>query len=340
MLEKLKQAAMHINEMNLRAREEAGRVRNSNTIISNSLEKDLIKEIKPVENNFSVCAVDGGLLSQEMHGVDLIIGRAAAVNFKYSNSKLKTCEYYPDPFPEPSYSVETGLDEHESNCKKSLFRLELEIKAAIESMEKFQPEILLLDGSLMPLTSDKPAEDSILFESYKEIINLYKKLYSESEKRKCLLCGIIKDSRGKRFMDSIKSLTTHRTADTVFLNHLLNEKERTFTIKYTEHKNKHLIARDLGEWADKTYLFYMKPVKNDRPLRVEFLSSVLSFDEIASKIYSLSSINKSYGYPSSLIEADLRAAMDPNEMERMQKMLQMLSSNDFVPLRRNSRPFR
>jgi len=340
MLEQLKHAATHIAEISKRTREEAEKLRNSGFVLKNGLEKNLINLVEESIIEGKICAVDGGLLFQEMHGVDLIIGRAAGVVFEYSNSKLIKSEYYPRAFPTPEYKVEVGLDEQEGNAFKSLFRLNLEIENAINCLEKYSPKILMLDGSLVPLTQDKPQKESDLYPQYLKLIQNYKKLYSLSEKNNCLLLGVIKDSRGRRFMDELKTVTEYKSADTVFLNYLLREKERTCTIKYSTDPRKHIILNDLEEWGEKINLFYIKAVKNDRPMRVEFLSSTHSYKEIASLIYSLSKINESYAYPAILIEADLRAMIDEKEMERMQKTLQMLSFDGVQPLRRNSRPFR
>ncbi len=340
MLEQLKSAADHIFQISSKTKNEALKVRNSNFNSKEALEKNIVNKIEGKLVQGKICAVDGGLLAQEMHGVDLIIGRGAAVLFEYKDTKLENVEYHPNPFPAPEYIVEVGLDESEANCLKSLFRLRIELETAVNAIEKFNPKILFLDGSLIPLSQDRPSEGSEVFAHYAKVISLYKKLYSLCNEKNCLLIGISKDSRGKRFMSSIKEITNMRSSDTVFLNHLLEEKERTYVLRMSNHPKKHPVLRDLGEWSEKLNLFYIKPVVGDRPFRVEFLSSNDSYDEIASIVYSLSCINRSYAYPAILIEADLRAMLDPKEMERMQKTLQTFSSKEVLPLRRNSRPFR
>jgi hypothetical protein len=79
------------------------------------------------------------------------------------------------------------------------------------------------------------------------------------------------------------------------------------------------------------YFFYMRPLGDDTPIRVEFLTK--EFDRVATIVQSLSKISRSYAYPAVLIEADLRAALNPIEMEKLDKL-------NLRPLRRNSRPFR
>ncbi|MDD5337237.1 MAG: DNA double-strand break repair nuclease NurA, partial [Candidatus ainarchaeum sp.] len=279
-----------------------------------------------------------GLLAQEMHGTDLVIARATAALFEYKNSGLISHEYLPNAFPEPDYEIKLGLDEREVMAFRSLFRVRKEIECAIDAIEKKNPKFMLMDGSLAPLPSDRPPDDSDIAYEYHNLIRLYRKLFESAKERKCEMVGVIKDSRAKRFVDIVRSEVDVRSSDSVFLSHLLREGERTFAFKYTADVKKHSILRDFGEFGAALNVMYLKPVEGDRPLRVEFFSP--DFSGIASLVYSLSRINRSYAYPAVLIEADLRAALDPLELERAQKSLAMQSGFGMMPLRRNSRPFR
>lgn len=355
MFDKLEAAASHISEIQRNVRESAVALRNSKPVFEEALEKELVVPVVPTSINGNICAVDGGLLAQEMYGIDLLVGRAVSINFSYSDSKLVTSDYFPNSFPEPSYEVKMGLDEHEIMLYRTLFRLDLEISSAISAVEKFHPRAVILDGSIVPLATDKPSENGNheVFEKYQEVIGKYGMLYNlcKSGANGTLLLGITKDSRGRRFMDIAGKEAGGRWPDSVFLNHFLKEKERTFAMKYSANPSKHAVLRDLKDYADSICLFYLKCFNEDRPMRVEFLGGTsmdansgasdraIKFNEIASIAYSLSAINKSYAYPAVLIEADLRAALDPIEMERALKTLSSLSEH-VQPLKRNSRPFR
>ena len=342
MIDRMRAAASHINEMHTRMIDSAQALRSSssNSVFSEAKEQQLTIPVSSGKLDCRVCAVDGGLLAQEMHGIDLLIGRAVTVGFTYTNSVLSKSACFPSAFPEPDYDVKIGLDEHEIQLYRTLFRLDLEISAAISALENLKPDVLLLDGSIVPLSTDRPAEDNELFGFYTGLISKYAQLYNLCKKNGTLLTGITKDSRGRRFMDIVKDKVPHRWSDTSFLNHVLKEKERTFAMKYSGSPSKHAVLKDLEGYADSICIFYLKCSSEDRPMRVEFLNSDKhSVSEIASLVYTLSAINKSYAYPAVLIEADLRAAMDPLEMERAQKSLMSLS-NFVQPLRRNSRPFR
>jgi len=343
MFEQLKKAAIEISNANSKTKEVANIVRKSNLQIDDSVEEGIIHKIKEVavKLNGNIGAVDSGLLAEEMYGVDLIVCRGAGVLFKYNNGRLKDTVYYPEPFPKPKYKVKIGLDEQEINIFRSLFRLKNEIDVAINLVDKFNPNLIFMDGSLVPLSQDKPPSDSELFNDYIEVIESYKKLYALCDEKNCLLVGIIKDSRGRRVLDSLSEVKDLHTSDRVFLNYLLNENERTSVLTLFGKTKRNPIMRDFGKWVNKLKLFYLKSVKNDGAMRVEFLSnSKYNFDEIASIIHSLSAINQNYAYPAILIEVDLRAMLDPKEIERMKKTLQMFSSNEIIPLKRNRRPFR
>ena len=338
MLEELKKAAAHISEIEGSRRGDALSVRSQNIELKDLLEPSMHILLSPQEIRGKVSAVDGGILSYEMHGADMLIGRAVSSTFVYEQGRLVSSSYFPRSFPQPEYDIRTGLDEREVLWHKSLFRLLLEIKNALKTAEKEKPDYLLMDGSLVPLMSDKPSEDSQLFETYFELIAKYQQLFSFCTENGIRLVGVVKDSRGKRFMEMLSGKVSQRCADTVFLHHLLKEGERTSAFRYSSKPSQHAVLRDIGPWAEKLCVSYIKPVVGDRPLRIEYLQG--AHDEICGFISSLSKINRTYAYPAVLIDADLRAAMDPIELERAKRTLSLFTGPELFFLRRNSRPFR
>ena len=243
------------------------------------------------------------------------------------------------------------MDTHEFNRFKSLFRLKKEIGTALEACEKFSPDYFLLDGSIVPQISDKPAPgEEEPRKLYDEIISLYSRLYTLCDSKGIKLVGVIKDSRGRRFIEMMEKMlvegereTLRRSNDTSLLSFMLKEGERTASFTYSTSAKEHVVLKDLKDWGSRIGVFYVKPVTDDRPLRVEFLlSPKTETGEIASTICALSQINKKYAYPAALIEADLRAAMDPNELDRAYKDLFVRTGlrSAMMKLRRDSRPFR
>jgi hypothetical protein len=280
-----------------------------------------------IKLDLSVASTDGGVISSRMHGVDMVLFRSVGVCFTYLNSSLASFSYFPEKYPPSQLECATSLDEHEALVFKSLLRLKSELSIAIETIERFLPHVFLFDGSLLPLPNDRPNKESKIYPLYLEVISLYSKLFSLSTEKKCLLCGVIKDSRSNRLAKS----HSIDSSDTVLCNFLLQEGERTADLSYGE-------ADKQIEGYQNVRFFYIKPSKNDLPLRIEYLSSEeITIETVSSLLYSLSSINDSFGYPAILVEAEMCAAMDGKEMEHI---LQSLRSNEISDLRRNSRPFR
>ncbi|MCI0503900.1 DNA double-strand break repair nuclease NurA [Candidatus Micrarchaeota archaeon] len=279
--------------------------------------------------SLSVCAVDGGLLAGRMHGADIVVARAVAAHFVYECSKIKSNAYLPSKSPKPALDIRNSLEEHEALVFRSLIRLRHELACAIEALDKFRPRLLLMDGSLLPLPGDRPPEGSGLRPLYDEVLSLYGKLYSGCGDRGCMLCGVVKDSRSRKLAKELGA----SCSDTLLCGYLLEEGERTREMGYFEGKAPNA---EVGALGGRIRVFYLKPSKNDLPLRIELLDS--GVDEAASAICSLSAISDNFAYPAILIEADMCAALDSAELESIEASLSAQSG--LRPLRRNSRPFR
>ncbi|MEM3030922.1 MAG: DNA double-strand break repair nuclease NurA [Candidatus Micrarchaeia archaeon] len=313
-------------------------------LLPEALERGLIRRVEYAPPAGRIAAVDGGLVAQEFHGLDLVLSRAAAVLFEYEDGMLAKHAYHPAAFPEPDADALGALDTHDFNLHKSLFRLKKELACASEAIAKWSPHALLLDGSLVPQLSDRPGEESELKELYREVIAAYTSLYALSVSAGCLLIGVVKDSRGKRFVELLAKALGEPVAsnDTPFLHFLLEKGERTPALPLSSATAQHSILKDFGTWGGRIAVLYLKPGKEDRPLRVEFIWGAAQPDAVAALVHSLACINEKYAYPAVLIEADLRAALDRTELERIYRELVLTAglSASALRLRRDSRPFR
>jgi len=340
MINDLGPLAQRIRESQSQIAENAQAIRKAEPSIKESEDKTLIVPVKSGQPDFSVCAVDGGLLADRLFGADILVGRSVAVSFSYSGGKLGSALHFPSRFPETVVDFRTGLDEYDAMVWKSLFRLKGELGAALDALKQFKPDYLFLDGSIVLLGSDRPSEHSALHLDYTALLKLYKSLYSGCEELGCQLVGVIKDSRGKRLVECLQDQLIVDVPDTMLADALLKEGERTCAIRYTSEAQKHPVLSSLGESAEKVKLFYLKPSDSDSPLRIEFLQSKKSADEIACIVHSLCSISKAFAYPAVLIEADMCAALEPLEMDKIKRSLFMLTGGASRPLRRAERPFR
>jgi len=333
------------NQSNLK--KTAQKIRNSQIKSQEFIEGNLIHKINSIKVNGTFCAIDGSIACEEFHGPDVALSRSMCSCFQYEDSELKSTNYFPNIRPHLQIDAHSSFGQFEKMRFITLIRLKSELQCAINSVEKFHPNFLLLDGSIAPLTDDKPPADSALLPLYNQLIEIYKTLYSLCQKNNCALIGITKDSRAQRLTEILKSTDSNlkeslNCYDTVFLDHLLEKGERTTALRYSSSPQKNPVFKDLGEFSQKIHAFYLKPVKNDRPLRVEFLSDSNSFSDIASIISNLSALNSNYAYPAILIDVDLRVALEPNEVEGALQTLfiKIGYKQPILKLRRNNRPFR
>ena len=289
----------------------------------------LVVSSRKVPLDMTVAAVDGGLLSQRMHGTDIVLVRTVGVRFVYSGSRLSSHSYFPSRSPEPELEMRDSLDEHEALVFRSLIRLNRELRCALSMLEE-KTGALLIDGSLLPLPSDRPGADSPLSGLYHETLSLYSSLHSRSSEGGCLLLGVIKDTRSKKLSKSLDA----GCSDSIFCDYLLSEGQRTRDFPYSEEKT----TSDFPALAQKVRVFYIKPSASDLPLRIETLDSAGGIERAASVVHSLCAISEHFAYPAALIEADMRAALDSAHLDSVESSLIRLSG--MRPLRRNSRPFR
>lgn len=297
------------------------------------LEAYLVYQVKPDPLlNKRIIGIDGGLAQRACHGIDLILTRAVAAIFDY-NKKLAKVTYYPSPLVIPKLVIITDpYSDEELRASSSLIRQKTEIDLAISSFKKFSPDMLLLDGPVLPHAAGQSG-------ACQELINSFEELYALASGR---FAGCIEDSRSRKFCDiiartilsKIKNPTAARlqkilagTRDTNLLYHVLGLGERT------------CIFRQHGE----IFSFYLKTAEFDRPVRIDFYCErdiTKTADRIAAIVLA-TSCHSSYGFPAPLIEADLRAKLAEHELSSLHEQLvdHVGVKPSLLKLRRESRPF-
>ena len=138
--------------------------------------------------------------------------------------------------------------------------------------------------------------------------------------------------------------TVIKKFDASLLDYYLTQSERTFAFPYTNNVTNHAILKDYSqEWAKSIFVFYLKCSLFDKPLRVEFVSKssedfLNKVNEIAKVVFTLSSLHKEYSFPSVLIEADLRAGLNEQEISVVyDRLVDKLGGK--IRMRRTNRPF-
>ncbi|MFX1298643.1 MAG: DNA double-strand break repair nuclease NurA, partial [Promethearchaeota archaeon] len=145
-------------------------------IYQDIIESEFIYEVKPIDlYGMQVIGIDGSIVAKSLHGVNLILTRAVAVLFKFGKEK-PIAQYFPNIAPTPNLIYNFDLfSSPEMDILNSLERLQEEIQLAIEVTNR-NPDVILLDGSILPLILDKPPSSSSLSQKYFQIIELYENL--------------------------------------------------------------------------------------------------------------------------------------------------------------------
>jgi len=323
------------------------------TISPNKVETIVLKMKKSIPVGI-IAGVDSGFVSKKLSFLDLVLVRSVGAIFYYENGVLSKADYYPNAFsfPEPLL-LKSGLEKDEEQQSVSLERLKAEVGTSIKIIEKYKPNYIFVDGSIVPQYQDKPRKDSKINSDYTSIIHLFEKFYETAEKNNCTIISCVEDSRGTRFKQILQEEILPGTSfpqdlladsfDAALLDYLLLKGERTFCFTYTKKTESHAILKDLKEkWGKNINVFYLKASDFDKPLRVEFIASEKTkekADEISGIVYALSSLHREYSYPSVLIEADLRASLNEQDISVVyDKLIDKLGPK--IKMRRNSRPFK
>ncbi len=326
-----------------------------------------IKVEKTPISDSRVMGVDGGVLSRRLHGLDLVLVRAVAAIFDHKDGELSNAEYYPSEMPTPRLmSIDEPLDSRELELLIGMQRQLTELQLAIEALKAYEVDAALLDGSVVPQYVDRFPHTPKVLKLYQKLIKTFIELYEVCARRKIPLAGAVKDSRSARFIDifqrkvlpilidddqfSSSDILTMRgnkgvlsnSRDTIFLDHLLDVGERSFTFHYAKPPAK--VLGDLGKWATRIYAFYIKSVPYDRPLRVEFIDGTNSTpqvaDRVASLIHALSAHHDACALPSVLLEADACARLAEEELTIIKdNIADRLEPSTLLDLRRQRRPF-
>lgn len=320
----------------------------SDFLRNNNEEFHLINEaVKKNNISLKIAAVDGGIVNKSVHGFDFVLIRAGGVCFKYKDGKMENVKHIPSKFPPHDSYAFNNLSDSDWRNRANILRQKAEISLALKLLEE-GPDVLLLDGSIVPHQAYKNGENT---ELYNQMIDDYNRLYESCISSGVKLIGVVEDSRSTVFCDLVKDLLKTRTdcsvlditRDTSLLYLLLNKKERTFVMSYSKDPVNHPTLKDIKNGKN-VYSIYLKTAEWDRPIRLDFLSQndpEKQANEISSIILAISGQHSGYGIPSPIIEADNIAKLSEKEMENFYS--QILSKTGKIPsmmnLRRESRPF-
>jgi len=284
---------------------------------------DFFLKVTPAVVSGRFGAVDGGLLSEEYQGFELIVVRAVGVRYTYSDGKLVGVDYFPSPIPDPRlFTYDMPVEEENVGPLRSLTRLLVEIGTALDFVKNTELDYVFLDGSILPQLVDKPRGNANGVKGlYEEVLDRYRRLYAECRKRNVVLAGIVKDSKGNRVASYLNG---PHLRDSVWLKYAMNVGEMTVPIPYADRPEDQATLQDLGEEiAKNVWIFYLKASDYDRPFRVEFYSDDPSLGKhLASVLLPLSSVNRTFTIPPFLLEADIRARLGKKSLAYVREYLE------------------
>ena len=319
-------------------------------------ETSLLLPVQEKEINGAVAGVDSGFVDKPLFGFSLLLVRAVGVVFAFKDSKVVESHYYPNffSFPVPVLNTQ-ALDTMELAASNGLTRLVEELETGIALIEKFHPDFLLLDGSLLPQYTTTVPPSAPHHAIFVRVLQKVQQLFETAETSGCELVGCVEDSRATRFrsllMEQLQKKNQAIPAgldhimDAVLLDHLLSHRMRTASFSYTGEPLDHPILSSFAKkWQGRVQCLYLRPAVLDRPLRIEFLAEPKNVaskaEKISPAIMALAGNHREYAFPSVLIEADLRARLRPEEIDIIyNKIVDKLGKRLSRGLRRNSRPF-
>ncbi|MCC7569830.1 DNA double-strand break repair nuclease NurA [Candidatus Micrarchaeota archaeon] len=287
-------------------------------------------DIKHDPINFSVGAVDSGFVVKKQMGFDVVICRASGAIYNYQNNELIKTTYLNNSF-KPEQTIIFSDEEIYTGAPHSIYRLKKEIENAIK-LTDHSPNLLLLDGSIVPLPINKPQKSSEFYQQYLELIKLYEKLYSLCKTNKIHLAGVIKDTYGKILIQSLKENKTLSVTDSFLLNTCMKPQTRTEFLNYGA--GLHPTIEDI-KFPAKIVVSYLRPSDLDSVLRVEVVDLFENYQETYEMVNSLCSLNRHYAYPPPLVDIDLKVKLKPHEIENISREFNMFNQIQ----RRDNRPF-
>ncbi|MHA1305619.1 MAG: DNA double-strand break repair nuclease NurA, partial [Candidatus Heimdallarchaeaceae archaeon] len=155
--------------------------------------------------------IDGGVIHKSLNYFDIAMIRAVGVLFYHTKKDKPKVRYFPEenPFPDILTSIEP-LSQNEVEILIALWRMQKEIRCGIELLEQDLPDIVILDGSVLPFVDIKQVQsNTFLLSQYKRVRALYRRLYMLCKKNRSLLCGVVKDSRSALLTKKLSLLLPH-----------------------------------------------------------------------------------------------------------------------------------
>jgi hypothetical protein len=254
-----------------------------------------------------VAGIDGGLVRKRYSSADIIAVRAVAAVFSFEGSGLEEASYLPGKSPEPDFQIFDPQDQEGLDRKAETERLKAETEIALDAQK--EAEHVFMDGSVVPSYSKS-----------QKVLNNYSRLFSGAEPG--TLVGVVEDSYGTSLTDMMSEKTgleIGNIRDTILMDSILSEGERSFVRKYSKGPAEHPVMKKMSpDYVNKIHTFYVKLSSKDLPLRIDYFGEPEDADRIAGILMKLKSSER-YTAPSPVLEADRKAKIPEKYLKRLEK---------------------
>ncbi|PSG99668.1 MAG: hypothetical protein BRC28_03550 [Nanohaloarchaea archaeon SW_4_43_9] len=269
-------------------------------------EEKLRHEVEPKAPG-KAAGIDGGLIRKRYSYADVVAVRAVSAVFSFNSSGLEKADYLPGKSPEPEFHVFDPQDQEGLDRKAEAERLKAETEIALHSQK--ETDKVFMDGSVIPSYSQD-----------EKVLENYNRLFSNAEPGS--LIGVVEDSYGTSLTDILEEKTgleLGNIRDTLLMDAILSEGERSFVRKYSKGPAEHPVLKKLhSNHVNKLYTFYVRLSSKDIPLRIDYYGNPDNADQIAGELMALKS-SECYTVPSPVLEADRKAKVPGKYLKRLEK---------------------
>ncbi|MFQ3275445.1 MAG: hypothetical protein ACI9SF_000595 [Candidatus Nanohaloarchaea archaeon] len=254
-----------------------------------------------------IAGIDGGLVRKRYSSADVIAVRAVAAVFGFNKIGLEEANYIPEKSPDPEFHVFDPQDQEGLDRKAEAERLKAETRIAMEAQQT--ADKVFMDGSIVPSYSKD-----------EKVMENYSRLLSNAEPGSFI--GVVEDSYGTSLTDMLEDKTgleLGNIRDTILMDSILSEGERSFVRKYSKGPAEHPVMKKMSpDYVNMIHTFYVKLSSKDLPLRIDYFGEPEDADEIAGELMALKSSER-YTVPSPVLEADRKAKIPENYLKRLEK---------------------
>jgi len=287
-----------LNEINKLKSNFRRKIETVNSIIDKIKDEVILIEIPELEDisTVKISAVDGSNGLKSLVGLDIAVLTAASVTINHPKKD--------SVFLIPNAKI-MDLTNPDADVEVSFHRTTLEFETAMKTISEVAPNVLFMDGSLVPPSTLEP--EMFQTELYHRLVGdkeqkqagLLAQLVIDSKDNDVLLAGIVKRTRStaysEKFIDQ-SILKAFRLHDAVILDKILLEKQletgKYYMTELIEVPAKRFFDNSYGIKRRDLLMFYIKPNNTAPVIRVEipkYVSSPKFMKLLLSVLFKMSS---------------------------------------------------